>query len=320
MTKDSVLVTGGTGFVGAHLLTALKRAFPEASIHVTGRAVQEGLSQGCVWYNLDICDRGAVRHLVQQIAPSVVIHLAAQSSVPVGFKQPDLTWQVNLEGARNLFQALEQLSYPVLLLQVGSADMYGASFNLAGPVDELRILQPLNPYAASKAAADLAAFQLAQTSAVKVIRARPFNHIGAGQSDAFVVSSFARQIVEVEMGVSDSLLVGDLTAERDFMHVSDVAAAYIALIQHHEQFETGAAVNICSGVSVSIASMLEELRRLSVIDIRVVQDPERMRKSDIARVWGSHAYLSAQTGWMPAVDLRHALGDVLDDWRERLMV
>lgn len=320
MTKDSVLVTGGTGFVGAHLLTALKRAFPEASIHVTGRAVPKGRSQEYVWHALDICDREAVCHLVQQILPSVVIHLAAQSSVPVSFKQPDLTWQVNLEGARNLFQALEQLSYSALLLQVGSADMYGASFKLAGPVDELRLLQPLNPYAASKAAADLAAFQLAQTSAVKVIRARPFNHIGAGQSDAFVVSSFARQIVEVERGRRDSLLVGDLTAERDFMHVSDVVGAYVALIQHHERFETGAAVNICSGVSVSIASILEEMRQLAAVDVRIVQDPGRMRKSDIAKVRGSHDYLSAQTGWMPIVSLRNALGDVLNDWREKLVV
>ncbi|MBV0932308.1 GDP-mannose 4,6-dehydratase [Marinobacterium weihaiense] len=319
MTQMPVLVTGGTGFVGAHLLAALERAFPERSIHATARTrPRPDDNAGCVWHELDICDHAAVDNLIRQVAPGVVVHLAAQSNVPFSFEQPDLTWDINLGGARNLFQALDRLVQPVLLLQIGSADMYGGSFHSPDPVDESTPLLPLNPYAASKAAADLAAYQLSCTSSVKVIRARPFNHIGAGQADGFVVSSFARQIVEIEMGGKQTLQVGDLTAERDFLHVSDVVDAYIALIKQQSAIDNGAAVNICSGGSVRISDMLDELVGLSVAEINVQQDPGRMRKSDIARVCGSYSYLSDRTGWRPATSLRDALRDVLDDWRRKL--
>jgi GDP-4-dehydro-6-deoxy-D-mannose reductase len=318
MMLGSVLVTGGTGFVGAHLLKALRKAFPGVVIHATGRRSVPGSEARVVWHEVDLRDRGAVYELVHKVAPTIVVHLAAQSNVPVSFKHPDLTWRINLDGALNLFGAVELLPDPVLLLQVGSADMYGASFREGGCVDESVLLQPLNPYAASKSAADLAAYQLSQTSSVRVLRVRPFNHIGQGQSDAFVVSSFARQIVEVEMGLRDALSVGDLSAERDFLHVSDVVDAYVALIKQNEGFETGAAVNICSGVPVTIATILEQLISLASIEVRVIQDQDRMRKSDIAKAFGSHRLLTSVTGWAPTVDLQSALQDVLDDWRKRL--
>lgn len=317
MTVQSVLVTGGSGFVGSHLLVALAKAFPAADIHATRRCPQAPMLQGVSWHTLDICDAAAVQLLVQSVAPDVVIHLAAQANVPFSFQNPNLTWQVNLDGARNLFTALERYMPNSLLIQVGSADMYGKSFKHTTPVDETALLQPLNPYAASKAAADLAAFQLSQTSSVKVIRARPFNHIGAGQLDTFVASSFARQIVAVEQGRQESLKVGDLSAERDFMHVSDAVAAYVELIRHHDQFYSGAAVNICSGTSVSIADMLDTLRALAKVDVPVLQDPDRMRKSDIEKVCGSHAFLSECTGWKPRASLNDALLDVLEYWRHQ---
>lgn len=318
MKQGSILVTGGTGFVGTHLLEALRREFPDVVIHATGRRSVPSSENCVVWHEIDICDRGAVYKLVHKVSPSIVVHLAAQSNVPVSFKHPDLTWRINLDGALNLFCAVEQLPDPVLLLQVGSADMYGASFRSGGCVDEEALLQPLNPYAASKAAADLAAYQFSQTSRVRVLRVRPFNHIGQGQADTFVVSAFARQIVEIEMGRREVLSVGDLSAERDFLHVSDVVDAYVALIKQHERFETGTAVNICSGVPVTIASVLEQLASLASTEVRVTQDPDRIRKSDIARVLGSHRFLTSVTSWAPTVDLQSALQDVLNDWRQRL--
>lgn len=317
MVGGRILVTGAGGFVGSHLLPRLKHSFPEVELHAAGRGQKESDST-CCWHELDICSKKSVEQLVSDLAPEVIIHLAAQSSVPLSFRQPELTWKVNLDGALNLFGALERLPTPPLLLHIGSSDMYGDSFKASGRIDENVILQPLNPYAASKAAADLAAFQLAKTSNVKVLRVRPFNHIGAGQADVFVVPSFARQIAEVELGLREEIQVGDLTAQRDFMHVSDVVSAYVAMIENAAQFESGAAVNVCSGVAVSIDYILKELLALAHTDISVVQDSSRMRKSDIARVLGSHDFLSKKTGWEPSVNLINALEDVLEYWRGQL--
>ncbi|MBP0049714.1 GDP-mannose 4,6-dehydratase [Marinobacterium sp. AK62] len=312
---EHILVTGGTGFVGRYLIAELQRTLPAAKLFVTGRSVISASADVQV-LPLDITDAAAVQQVVAQVQPDKVFHLAAQANVADSFKAPALTWQVNLQGSLNLFAALEALTHPVVLLNVGSADMYGRTF-LQGRVEETAPLAPLNPYAASKAAADLAACALASSSSVQVVRLRPFNHAGPGQGEGFVIPAFAAQIARIEAGLqSPRLQVGDLSARRDFLHVQDVVAAYSAVAQAAEAVQSGTILNVCSGVSHSVQSVLEALLAAARVDIEVVQDPARMRKSDIPVAEGSHAALQKLTGWAPTVSVEALAVSVLDSWRQ----
>ena len=314
-----LLVTGGAGFVGQQLLPELQKHWPQASLHATARQVADGLDeQGVCWHSLDLRQPQAVTNCLAQIQPDTVIHLAAQANVGQSFAQEQTTWDINLQGSLNLYAALKATTPQARLLHISSADVYGASFKSGTPLDETSLLQPLNPYAASKAAADLAAGVLAATSSLHVIRARPFNHTGPGQAESFVLPAFAAQIARIEAGQQTTLQVGNLDAMRDFMHVQDLVQAYIALLNHAEQITSGEVFNICSGQAVSIQSLLDQLLSQARQPIQPVQDPQRLRPSDIHQVSGSYAKLARLTGWSPQTTQAQLLQDLLQSWRHKI--
>lgn len=313
-----ILVTGAGGFVGQHLLPALLARFPLSQLHVTHLDEPLALKGVAASHPLDITDSHAVNKLIKDIAPELTLHLAAQSNVPLSFKQPNLTWQVNLQGSLNLFSALNQWAPNSTLLFVSSSDVYGASFKSGHPLNEQALLQPLNPYAASKAAADLAAGMLAATSTLKVIRVRPFNHSGPGQTEAFVLPAFAAQIARIEASQSTKLEVGDLTAQRDFLHVKDVVNAYVQLVDFEDQIPSGSVFNICSGQATCLQLLLDQMLKLAKVAVTPVSDPARMRPSDIQLALGDNRALAQTTGWKPIFAPEDLLIDLLNDWRTRL--
>lgn len=320
-TPQRLLITGGNGFVGKALLPRLHQTWPQASLHATSRslsgvAVAKQHQPNTHWHPLNITDATATAQLIQEIQPDTVIHLAAQANVGLSFKQPQHTWQVNLQGSLNLFEALQTHTPQACLLYISSADVYGASFAAGLPVDETSLLQPLNPYAASKAAADLAAGVLAATSQLKVLRLRPFNHSGPGQTEDYVLPAFAAQIARIEQGQQQQLCVGNLDAERDILHINDLVSAYISILQHAHQLPSGEIYNICSGQAASIQSLLNNLLAQATTAIQPQQDPQKMRPSDIARVQGSHQKLTRATGWQPCTSQQQLLQDLLSYWRQ----
>jgi GDP-4-dehydro-6-deoxy-D-mannose reductase len=182
------------------------------------------------------------------------------------------------------------------------------------PLTEDHPLRPTNPYAISKAAADHYCSYLAKTG-FNVVCARPFNHTGPGQSDLFVLSSFARQIARIELGKNPPVLrVGNIQTSRDFSHVSDVVRAYELLALNGK---TGEAYNISSGRPTVVRDALDELLNLSSTTITVEQDPERMRPVDVPISYGSHEKLTADVGWRPEIKFETLLKELLDYWRER---
>jgi GDP-4-dehydro-6-deoxy-D-mannose reductase len=184
-------------------------------------------------------------------------------------------------------------------------------------LDEQNAFMPLNPYSASKAAADLAAFSYSQQSHLTIIRARRFNHSGSGQLAEFVIPAFAQQIAKIEAGLqSPTMQVGNLTAQRCFLHVQDVVNAYILLLKNSSRITSGSAFNIVSDMPVSIAAILEKLLALSSLDIQVVQDPSRQRPTDIPIAQGSSTALQRCTGWSANIDIDELLIEVLDDQRQ----
>jgi GDP-4-dehydro-6-deoxy-D-mannose reductase len=307
-----VLITGATGFVGTHLRALLPRERPEWRI--SGTTLHNPSSDAGL-VECDLQDAAAIAALVERTKPDAVIHLAGQSNVPISFADPEGTLTNNIIGTLHLLDACRAHVPATRILIVSSNEVYGPVPEAEQPIREDRPLRPGNPYAVSKAAQEMLALQYAQSYGLDVVVARPFNHIGPGQIDRFVVSAFARQVVEVERGSREMVSVGNLDIARDFTDVRDVCRAYIALV---ERGARGGIYNIGQGTSISIRALLELLCRLAHVEVRVVPDPARMRPSDAPVMRADTSRLHGATGWRPEISLETSLHEILDWWRTEL--
>ncbi len=291
-------VTGAAGFVGSRLLVRLRSA---------GHDVV-----GCD-REVDVRDRGAVHAAVAACMPDVIFHLAAVTFVPEAQAEPALAFRVNVLGTQHVLAAAEALAPRARIVAVSSAAVYGAGVPGAAPFDESAPLRPDSAYARTKAAADLLAGE-ASRRGLDVVRARPFNHTGAGRPDSFVESSLARQLAEIEAGRREPLLrVGNLDSVRDFLHVDDVIDAYTRLADPALQ---AGVYNVASGAGVTIRELLALLLARSSARPRTEVDPRRLRPTDASV--GDARRLAAATGWAPSRSLDDTLGELLDDWRARV--
>jgi GDP-4-dehydro-6-deoxy-D-mannose reductase len=309
------LVTGASGFAGRHLCELLSARGHEVHAAVHTRA-KDMPGQPAGIYVLDVTDAGAAESVVREVAPDGVFHLAGQAFVPDSQQQPGRTFEVNTIGTVNVLAAVRAARPQARVLAVGSAEVYGLVGDADLPIDEACPFRPLNSYAASKAAADLAAYQWAVGEGLDVVRARPFNHTGAGQRRSFVCPDFASQLAEIECGSRPPhLQVGDLDVYRDFSDVRDVVAAYLAI---WERGRTGEAYNICSGVARSVREMLDALTAMTALHVEVRIETARLRPRRVPRVVGSADKLRRETGWEPHRDWSETLASVLADCRARV--
>ena len=264
--------------------------------------------------HVDLRDPSATSDMVRAAAPDAVLHLAAQSWVPDALRDPATTLQVNLFGTLNLLQALKRSAFRGRMIYVGTGDVYGVVPEDALPVAETRLPAPRNPYSVSKLAAEALCFQWTVTEGMDIVLARPFNHIGRGQSDRFVVSDFARQIVQIRQGRRKPVVaVGDIDVTRDFTDVRDVVHAYFALLASGAR---GEVYNVCSGQDRSIRSVLGRLAELAGIDIAIEQDPARLRKAEQRRICGNPSKIRRATGWEAAIPLDESLAEMLHHWED----
>ncbi len=300
--KKRLFVTGLSGFVGRHIQSRLN-------------ASESGWELSPVPSRYDLCVPQSLDGLWPQL-PDAVIHLAGQTFVPEAFRDPAKTFQVNLLGTLNLLQALKTRGFNGTFLYVSSGDVYGQVNESALPIDEHQPPCPRNPYAVSKLSTEMLCLQWGMTEGWPVLVARPFNHIGAGQLDSFVIASAARQICRIKHGLqAPELEVGDIDVTRDFLDVSDVVSAYLALLEHGAP---GQVYNICSGVEQSVRALIEQLADLAQVDMQLIQDPARLRRAEQRRVCGSHAKLHQTTGWTPEFTTQQSLRAILSDWESRV--
>jgi GDP-4-dehydro-6-deoxy-D-mannose reductase len=291
---DRVLVTGSAGFVGRHLLDRL------AADNVTVSELSG-----------DIRDGAALRTQLAAATPDAIVHLAAASSVASSWRERRETWDVNVTGTLELLLAIEERCPGARVLVVSSAEVYGAVPADHQPIDEGRVLAPASPYGASKAAAE----QAVAATRLDAVIARPFPHIGPGQSETFALPSFAAQIARIERGESEPVLrVGNLEARRDLTDVRDVVDAYVRLLG---LAEPAPVYNVARGHAIAIGEALERLLALSQVPIRIEVDPSRLRPSDIALLSGDAARLRADTGWQPTRELDRSLADLLASFRNQ---
>jgi GDP-4-dehydro-6-deoxy-D-mannose reductase len=284
--SGQIAVTGARGFVGTHLL---------------GR-----LGAQAVAVDADVTAADALGKAVAAVAPAAVIHLAAASSVAASWTGPSEPWRVNALGTVNLLEAARSSAPDARVLVVSTGDVYGQADEI--PTPETAPYRPISPYAASKAAAELAADQFRRAGS-DVVVVRAFQHEGPGRDERFAVGSWAAQIALAEAAGRGSVRVGDLTAKRDISDVRDVARAYEMLLDPSVPAGT---YNVASGRAVVMRDVLEIILSLARCPLEVEEDPSRFRTSELAVVCGDASKVRAATGWAPTIPLERTLADTLD--------
>lgn len=282
--------------------------------HLVARLQDAGAEVTPTDNDLDVRDGPLVTATLRRLVPDAVVHLAALSSVASSNEAALETYGVNFLGSRALLAGAAEAAPATRILLVGSSTVYGSAEPGAPPFAEDAPLRPDSPYAWSKACADLLGGHYA-AQGLDVLRVRPFNHTGAGQSDVFAASSFARQLAEMEAGRGEPVLrVGNLNSVRDFLPVDDVIDAYLALLD--PAAAPAGVYNVASGRGLSIRELLDALLARSSAQPQVQVDTKRLRPTDVAV--GDAARLRAATGWKPRADLGAALDALLDGWRAQL--
>lgn len=315
-----VLITGISGFAGSHLAEYLLEQVPSIEIHGIihrhDRRIQH-LRERLTLHRGDLRNALWVDELVQSVLPDYTMHLAAWSDVGGSWQQPWITYELNIQCQLNLLEALCRWAKECRTLVVTSNEVYGLVQPDELPINEQTVFRPNNPYGVSKVAQDMMALQYWNSHKLPIVRARSFNHIGPGQADDFVASSFARQIAEIEADLRKPIVrVGNLNAQRDFTDVRDIARAYWMMMTSGK---AGEVYNVGSGASLPIYWILNTLLELSRAEISVETDPARLRPSDVPVSMCDNSRLCSDTGWKPEIDLRDTLSDLLEGWRLQIV-
>lgn len=306
-----VLVTGSGGFVGRLLSSMLE----EAGHEVWGVDRVEGPSERTL--TCDLRDRESVTRVLDKVQPRFIVHLAAQSSAGRSFDEPHFTLESNLLPVLHVLEYLRSSSLNARLLAVGTADVYGRVSKEQLPLTEEQVSAPASPYALSKWFQEQCCSHFAALYDVDVVMTRSFNHTGAGQTDTFVLPSFARQIVEIKSGLREARVgVGNIEIKRDFSDVNDVCTAYMKLLNDGKR---GVVYNVCSGSAFSLRKLLEQLASIAGVDIEIHVDESRVRAVDIPELYGSHQRITSDTGWTPSTPMETTLRSLLDYWADQMV-
>ena len=315
------LITGVTGFAGSHLAEYLLAHQPDVEVWGIYRWRSrmenlEGVRERLRMIECDLRDFTSVHHALAQARPDYIFHLAAQSFVPSSWKAPNDTLVTNITGQTNIFEACRFLGLDPVIQIACSSEEYGMVHPDEVPISEQNPLRPLSPYAVSKVAQDMMAYQYFESYGLKTVRTRGFNHTGPRRGDVFVESNFSKQIVSIEYGLQEPVIkVGNLEAVRDFTDVRDMVRAYWLAVT---KAKPGEVYNVATGSGITIQDLLDRLLALSGAKVRVEEDPDRMRPSDVLRLIGDASKFRGDTGWAPEVPFDQTLRDLVSYWRERL--
>jgi GDP-4-dehydro-6-deoxy-D-mannose reductase len=260
----------------------------------------------------DVVQASSVLRQVRDLGPAAVVHLAARSSVAESWRNPAEIWRVNVLGTVNVLAAVAAAQPRTRVLVISTGEVYGAASGK--PLTEESPVRPVSPYAASKAAAEVACGQ-ARRSNLDVIVARAFPQIGPGQDERFAVGSWTRQIARLEVEGGGVLTVGDTSVQRDLTDVRDACDAYTRLLGPSVP---AGIYNVASGFAVKMDSVLDALLAAARCQVEVRMEPDRVRASELSMLCGDADRLRSATGWNPTIPIEQSLMDALEDARERV--
>jgi len=313
--RGRVLVTGASGFVGRHVLAALRSAAPAATLIGTTRGEALPGWDGRVAFDLD--DAASAARAIAAARPDAVIHLAAQADVRAAFADPPGTWRANLGGTLALAEAVLAAAPAAPFLFASSAEVHGLAFR-AGRLDEDAPMRPANPYAAAKAAAEIALSEMALRG-LRAVRLRPVTQCGPGQGRGFAVADFARQAARIASGVQEGVMrVGALDRWRDMLDVRDVARGFAAALLRADALEPGVAIALGSGRPRRIGDVLSAVLARFGLSPRIEVEAALLRPTDVERTEADASRAAALLGWRPEIAWDRTLDDIAADWRARV--
>lgn len=308
-----LLVIGADGFVGHHILQK-SIEYKDLTVSATYLIDKNWNIPNIKSFQLDVRNSAAMDHIIGDLRPDYIIHLAAQSSVSLSWSKPTLTFDINVNGTINLLESVRNHSKSSRVLLIGSGEEYGKSISDGHKIDESTPLKPVNIYALTKSVQSQLADIYIEAYGLDIIMTRSFNHFGPGQSPNFVIADFCKQVVEIEKQLRlPEILVGNLSAERDFTDVRDIVDAYFQLLFKGQSGET---YNVGSGKSQTIQSILETIIKISDVNANVKVDILKFRPIDVQKIVSDITKISKQTGWYPRRHLEDSLNDTLNYWRQ----
>lgn len=311
--SEKVLIIGGAGFVGNYLIDEIINRNLE--IYVT-KIPNEKIERNdiCV-IDLDLLKIEEIEKVINDIKPKYIYNLAAQSSVALSWRNPQLTIDINIKGVINLLETIRKIEnyYPRLLL-IGSSEEYGY-FDSEQVKEEIK-LEPQNIYAATKAFQSMIFKIYVKAYKMDIVYVRPFNHIGPKQSPIFVVSDFCKQVVEIEKNKKEPIIyVGNLSAKRDFTDVRDVVRVYQELMK---KGRAGEIYNVGSGKAIAISDILKEILNNSKVKIEVQQDKNKLRPMDNPIIEANIDKLLSEIKYIPKYNIKQTIKDTLEYWRKEI--
>jgi len=310
---SSILITGVTGFTGTYLVKHIAKTMKNANIVGVGRHAP---SKECDYEFIEcnLLNSTPIKEIVRKVKPEYVFHLAGLTA------NSDLKalYEINVLGTKNLLDGLKIIKEKIdpKILVVGSSAEYGVAKQDELPISETNPLRPVSNYGISKVSEDLLGFQYYHNYDLKIIRARPFNLVGPGQSPDFVCGAFVKQIVKIEQGnMKPEIFVGNLEPKRDFIDVRDVVKAYWKLISLEKY---GDVYNIGSGKCYSIKEALNILLNMVDVEIQIKQKPNVIREHEIPIQVSDISKIKGDVGWEPEISFEKSLEDMLNYERKIL--
>lgn len=313
MKDKKVLIIGSAGFVGNHLIDYILANKKEWQITAT-KMPKEVIEKPVDVRNLDITKPEEIDSLLDEVQPDYIFHLAAQSSVALSWKNPQLTININIVGTVNLLDAVRKLEKQPRMLLIGSGEEYGHVKPEEVPIKEGNNTRPGNIYAVTKVTQNMIGRLYYEAYGMEIMSTRSFNHTGPNQAPQFVVPDFCKQVAEIEKGKKEPVIyTGNLSAKRDFTDVRDVVRAYCLLM---EKGRAGETYNVGCGKAVEIRAILDMILSHSEKDIKVETDPAKLRPVDVPIIEADITKLKEDTGWIPEISLDQTITETLEAYRD----
>ncbi len=316
-----LLITGFTGFVSQHFLDLLNKEEPGSIVlGIDKNSPDFNFSTfpdlTISFENIDLLNRAATDKIIDSFQPEYVLHLASVSSVAQSWHTPLDSFVNNTNIFLNLVEQIRLKQLRCRILSVGSSEEFGEVTELELPLTEEHPLKPLSPYAVARVSQEMLSKIYADGYSMDIVMTRSFNHIGPGQRDVFVISSFAKQLVQLskEPSATKTITTGNLAVIRDFVDVRDVVRAYYLLLKSGRR---GEVYNICSGKGIVLKDIISTMSELLDINVNTLVNPALIRPNENKKVIGSYQKIKTELGWQPEIDTKKSLADIIQYWQSK---